>query len=191
MKAIFTGKLEDGFALKQVVRDEEAEDLVIRLMANGVLAEALEVQDPSVLDKRVMGDPDGEHFVVYGQGLGNGFSVFGPFADSDEAHDFAEDNRDEGEEWELFERQDAIDAMPVPDIHQLLEDHPEIHIEQAKDGKWTFRHDDNEVGPDDQYFAKGSFNTKDEAIIAAFDEYGVEFRKSVRVQPQSAPSIRP
>lgn len=58
-----------------------------------------------------------------------------------------------------------------------LEEHPEIHVEQARDGKWTFRHDDNETGPDAEYFRHGLFSTREEAIRAAFDEYGVEIEE--------------
>lgn len=48
---------------------------------------------------------------------------------------------------------------------------PEIHIEQAADGKWNFRHDDNEEEPDDEYFAHGCYPSKRECVIAAFEEY--------------------
>lgn len=103
MKAIFVGTLAGGFAIKAVVEDEVAEDIVVAHLANGELAEALDVDHPANLDKGAKQDKGGRHFVVYGTGLGNGFSVFGPFADSDVAEEFAEDNRSDDDEWELFE----------------------------------------------------------------------------------------
>lgn len=66
-------------------------------------------------------------------------------------------------------------------LQTILEEHPEIHVEQARDGKWNFRHDDNEHGPDDEYFRRGCYVTQAGAILAALDEYGVEIEsKDVR-----------
>lgn len=65
----------------------------------------------------------------------------------------------------------------------ILEGHPEIHIDQARDGKWNFRHDDNAAGPDAEYGRRGSFSTREEAIRAAFDEYGVEVEETSAARP--------
>lgn len=69
------------------------------------------------------------------------------------------------------------------DMEAILEEHPEIHIDQAKDGKWNFRHDDNAAGPDAEYGRRGSFSTREEAIRAAFDEYGVEVEETSAARP--------
>jgi hypothetical protein len=104
MKAIFTGTIAGGFGIKAVVQDDNsAEDMVIALLANGELAEAMNVQDPATLNHPYQKDDSGSYFVVYGKSLGNGFEVFGPFADQDTAEECGEDNRGEDDEWELFQ----------------------------------------------------------------------------------------
>lgn len=104
MKAIMTGTIAGGFSIIRIIKDDEADDLVVRLMADGQIAEALEVADPSSLDKRApAAAPCGSYFVVYGTGIGNGFSMYGPFADDETAGEFAENNRGDDDEWELFE----------------------------------------------------------------------------------------
>lgn len=52
--------------------------------------------------------------------------------------------------------------------------HPEIHIDQAKDGLWHFRHDDNEEPPDDEYWTHGTYGSRGAAIRGAFEEYDIE-----------------
>lgn len=105
MKAIMTGTIAGGFGITKVVQDDEAEDAVVRLMADGQLAEAMDIENPKTLDKRAKGvDQKGSCFIVYGKGLGNGFSMYGPFKDSEYAEEFAEDNLSEDEEWEIFNR---------------------------------------------------------------------------------------
>jgi len=103
MKEIFVGTLAGGFGIKSVVEDEAAEAVVVACLANGQLAEALDVDDPLDMDKHAEVDEAGLHFIVYGKGLGNGFTVYGPFADNEIAMEFGEENRGEDEEWELFE----------------------------------------------------------------------------------------
>lgn len=69
------------------------------------------------------------------------------------------------------------------ELESALEDNSEIHIDQARDGKWNFRHDDNAAGPDAEYGRRGSFSTREEAIRAAFDEYGVEVEETSAARP--------
>ena len=102
MKAIFTGTLAGGFALQSVVKDGEVTDIVADNLSYGRLSEAMDVYSPSNRNKRTAADEEGTHFVVYDRGLSNGNSVFGPFIESDVAEEFAEDNRNEDEEWEIF-----------------------------------------------------------------------------------------
>ncbi len=103
LSAIFTGSISNGFSLSQVVQSEQAEDIVIKHLANGTVADKVEITPPSSIDSSWNDDADGLVFVVYGKGLGNGFEVVGPFVENDVAHEFAEENRDEDDEWEIFE----------------------------------------------------------------------------------------
>ncbi|MCZ2113643.1 MAG: hypothetical protein LC131_07390 [Anaerolineae bacterium] len=107
MKVILTGTIAAGFGIEQIIPDGHdalAEEIVIKHLANGKLAEAIEVDSPRALAKRApKPDPAGTCFVCYGSGIGNGFSMYGPFADTEIASEFAEDNRDDDEEWEIFE----------------------------------------------------------------------------------------
>lgn len=104
MKAIFTGSLKDGFCLEAIVPDEQAENLVVANMANGLLCEAIDVQDPATAERPFRAEPEGKAYVVFGSGLGNGFEVFGPFdQDGDSLNDFAEANRGDDCEWEQFD----------------------------------------------------------------------------------------
>lgn len=75
---------------------------------------------------------------------------------------------------DIGEKSEAVKTAQALYRESLLAEHPEIHIEQARDGKWTFRHDDNEDEPDAEYFAVGEYASRAEAIDAAFGEYGVE-----------------
>ena len=105
MKAILIGTFSGGFGIKSVVPDEKAEDVVVAILANGDLAEAVDITDPSEISKKVNGVPGGTIFVGYATGVANGLSIVGPFDDHDVAEQFAEDNRDEEEEWAIFEIQ--------------------------------------------------------------------------------------
>lgn len=100
--AVFSGSIANGFALKAVVEsDEDADEIVVSYLAKGYLAESLEVSDPAELDKSVQCDEDGKHFVVFGNGLGNPFSVYGPFADLEVAESFGQ-NQQHGDVSEVF-----------------------------------------------------------------------------------------
>jgi hypothetical protein len=101
MKAIFTGSLSEGFGIFGVVDDDDAGGVVAALTKNGLLAEALIVQSPAVLDKAYTQEESGLNFVVFTQGLGSGIEVFGPFTDYDCAHEFGDRNQ-EDDDWELF-----------------------------------------------------------------------------------------
>jgi hypothetical protein len=104
MKAIMTGLLEEGLIIHDVVRGNEADEIVIRLRAEGKPADTLSVYDPATLQKGLEEfDPDGKSFVVYGKGLANGFQMYGPFTERDDADEFAEENRDSDADWEIFE----------------------------------------------------------------------------------------
>lgn len=75
------------------------------------------------------------------------------------------------------------DDADTTELLSHLKEHPEIHIDQARDGKWNFRHDDNAAGPDAEYGRRGSFSTREEAIRAAFDEYGIEVEEMSAARP--------
>lgn len=121
MKAIFIGSLAAGFRINAIVEDATAEDVVVAHLANGNLAEALDVQDPATVDDRAKKDESGTSFIVYGKGLGNGFTVYGPFADDDAAEEFAEQNRGDDNEWELFELTQNADQAGESDAEPCFE----------------------------------------------------------------------
>lgn len=121
-KVIMVGTLSEGFAIHCVTQGNKATEILDRLTGQGRIADALDVQDPLTLDKRAAGVSDeGFHFVVYGKGLGNGFSVYGPFESSDYAEEFGEDNRSEDDEWEIFEL--AIENRPAKDRYTEILQH--------------------------------------------------------------------
>lgn len=70
----------------------------------------------------------------------------------------------------------VTEMVALGDLRAALKRHPEIHVEQAFDGQWNFRHDDNEAGPDDNYSKRGCYLTEAGAILAAFGEYGVDLK---------------
>lgn len=108
MKLILVGTLAGGFAAAAVMRAaEEAKAFVAAKLANGELAEALDIEDPATRDKRVRRDDDGSYVIVFGEGLQGGFAAFGPFADQDIAEEFGEAHRPEDEEWQCFEVETA------------------------------------------------------------------------------------
>lgn len=112
MKAIFKGTLADGLALVNVVEDDVAAVAFAEAEESGKTVGMLDVGDPSTIDKGAIGvDPNGTAFVVYDQGLGNGYQVFGPFENDDVAQQFAEKNRDEDDEWEIFVLNDQPEAV--------------------------------------------------------------------------------
>lgn len=106
MKAIFTGTITHGFGISQVADDATAASVVTAHLAGGVLAEAVEILDPSKLDPSVVPDAAGRQFLVFGKALGNGFEVYGPFAETSDAEEFGEENRVEDGEWQVFSIED-------------------------------------------------------------------------------------
>jgi len=118
MKAILTGTIAGGFGIAAVVPDEQAEDIVLRLMADGKLAEAMDIEDPTTLDKRATGDANGDHFIVFGKGIGNAFLMVGPFADEETAEEFGEAHRADDDEWELFTFARTPTPQPIAGFEQ-------------------------------------------------------------------------
>lgn len=102
MKAIFTGTIEGGFSISAITNvDAVAEDIVIKHLANGQLAEAIEVYSPSTLVKNYNNCDSGLNFISYGTGFSSGIMLVGPFQEYDVATEFAEQERD-SDEWEIF-----------------------------------------------------------------------------------------
>lgn len=101
-KAIFAGSLADGLRIHQVVDNEQAaQDIVTAILANGQIAEAIELQPPSSLAKNGNDCEAGDDFVVFHTGIGNGIQLYGPFEDEDAAFKFGESYRGD-DEWEHF-----------------------------------------------------------------------------------------
>lgn len=104
MKAIVVGTFSGGISIQSVVADELAEDIVVAILADGKLAEAIDIVDPAKVKKNAKVAPGGSIFIGYASGVANGLSIVGPFGDNDYAETFAEENRDE-EEWTILEIQ--------------------------------------------------------------------------------------
>jgi len=83
MKVIFKGSIAGGFELDKLVNDDDAKNAVIKHLANGQLAEALQVKDPASVDKSYERVDAGTIFVVIGTSLSGGFTVYGPFDDNE------------------------------------------------------------------------------------------------------------
>lgn len=101
LMGIFVGNLGSGFSLDAVIGEEQAGSIPV-VDQSGRMNCLLGVQAPSSHDKNRKDDESGRHFIVFGQGLGGGFALFGPFAEYDDAEEFGEEHRDEDEEWEIF-----------------------------------------------------------------------------------------
>ena len=112
LKAILVGTIAGGFSIQQVVNDaDQAAAIVIALLADGKMAEAIDVLLPSSLSKKESDFEQGSQFIVFYSGLGNPCTMYGPFPDEDDyAQEFGERHRSEGEEWELFDNP----TQPVP-----------------------------------------------------------------------------
>lgn len=109
-KAIFTGTFSGGISLSAIVPAQKAEDHVIKLLANGTLAEALAILDPASKKKRYAVDADTLekarcHFYIALRGASalDGIEVYGPFVDDEQAEHFGENVRGEDGEWQLCE----------------------------------------------------------------------------------------
>lgn len=114
--AILVGSIANGFSIEQIVdHATAAENIVIKHLANGLLAESLPVRNPSDRHKHETNFDHGIDFVVFGQGIGNGFSIYGPFPDFDRANEFGEDHRHSDQEWECLQHDSSLDL--VMDAH--------------------------------------------------------------------------
>lgn len=104
--ALLVGSLEHGFAVQSILAESDAEDAVVRLLADGKLAEAIHIVDPSKDDSdyaEYEADPDGELVVIFGT-LGSGIEAFGPYSDHGVAVEFADKHRDEYDApYEIFD----------------------------------------------------------------------------------------
>lgn len=122
-QAIFTGSIADGFSIERIVDDAEtAQNFVIAHLANGKLAEAIEIQPPSTKSKREKDYDNGIDFVVFGSGISNGFTMFGPFPDWETANEFGEAHRGEDEEWEHFQTTDPVTKFECDLLARLKQD---------------------------------------------------------------------
>jgi hypothetical protein len=103
MKAIMTGTISAGFGVERLLDDRAAPAAVAFHLAAGLLAEAVTVHSPKELDKREP-KPDSTGTVIVGffAGVSGGCTLFGPFGSMDIAEEFAENHRDDCEEWAVF-----------------------------------------------------------------------------------------
>jgi len=104
MKAILVGSIVDGFKLVQICTDaEQAEGAVIAHLANGCLAESMDVFDPTSIDPDSTRDMGGKLLVLFDQGLSQGATFYGPFASQEAAQQFGASSVSTGEDWSVFE----------------------------------------------------------------------------------------
>lgn len=98
MYLVFSGSLSSGLRPVQSFPDpEQAEDFVVRLMADGKLAESLPVESPQSSDEH----PEGSVFILLRQGAFDPVTLIGPFLSSDEAQIYTEEKALDA--WELFD----------------------------------------------------------------------------------------
>lgn len=100
MKACFEGRLDLGFDLMGVTEDK----FTYHPKQQGMDVLTIPVQHPSELDPSWTAAPDeGDytHYTLFSGGLNYAMNLFGPFRDWEDASDFGEEHRADGEEWEI------------------------------------------------------------------------------------------
>lgn len=60
---------------------------------------------------------------------------------------------------------------PELDLDEFYRRYPEIHLDETDDGKWNFRHDDNDSVPDRDYWKCGVYETETAAMGGALEQY--------------------
>lgn len=105
--ALLVGSLSGGFIVQSILAESESEDAVVRLLADGKLAEAVEITDPGqAADRKAAefeADPHGHVVVIFGS-LSSGVEAYGPFSDSGTAVEFADAYRETWDtQYEVFE----------------------------------------------------------------------------------------
>lgn len=97
MKAILEGTFETGFSVVAVCAEAKPPEIG----EDGRLIVTMAIDDPASLQSNWT-DQGGARLLAFDAGLGNGFSIYGPFASDDAAEAFGEEHRGEGDEWEIF-----------------------------------------------------------------------------------------
>ena len=117
MKAILTGSISAGFGINKLIENGDvAEQEVIKLLANGTLAEAIEVLNPETRSKVYSADFSGRYLIGLGTGVCNGINIYGPFAKEETAEEFGDACREEDGEWTCFTVEIQPTAEVVPDV---------------------------------------------------------------------------
>ena len=100
--AVIVGSLKDGFSIASIEQGQDAaEELVVKHLADGRLAEWVEVQAPSSVKEDYTDDETGEHFVMLDSGFGEGLILFGPFHHPEDAHQFG-GNESDDQDWSIW-----------------------------------------------------------------------------------------
>lgn len=111
MKAVMTGLISSGFRILEIHNDDEAaEKTVVAMLADGKLAEAIEIEHPSSLDKSIIKPEHGEggrFFIGFSPDVCSGVELYGPFNNEYAAEDFGDRYCGEDSEWALFELEEA------------------------------------------------------------------------------------
>lgn len=111
MNVIFVGTLTDGFCIHSVVHDAETEDAVFALNANGQMTQVVELFNPFEHGMSVEQDFAGCFYVVFVMSIMSGIVVHGPFNDRVVSLEYAEETRDEGEQYEIVELESSDEGF--------------------------------------------------------------------------------
>lgn len=100
--AVIVGSLKDGFSIARIEQGQDAEEeSVVKHLADGRLAEWVEVRAPSSVKEAYTDDETGENFLMLDSGFGEGLTLFGPFHQSEDAEQFGE-NECADQDWSLW-----------------------------------------------------------------------------------------
>jgi hypothetical protein len=198
--AVISGSIAKGFALTQITEDAPAaQKAVTDLLAQGKLAECVEIQKPSAVseNKRQKDFAQGEDYVLFSSGYRCGVTLVGPFPDYETAEEFGEANRSYVEEYELWtyeapsqgqaEKQSRTDLPQVGDVfvsNEALTDTDENGQERSTNAGETWTVTDinpNGEGPNQPNFGL-SCEATGALIYAGVDELASSFSPA---QPQT------
>lgn len=98
--AVLTGSIADGFSIA-LIEDtpQAAEAAVVNALADGKLAEWLEVQAPMAAGQDV--SSEGNIYLALDNGFGEGMTLYGSFEHAEDAEKFGTDECDDND-WSIW-----------------------------------------------------------------------------------------
>lgn len=102
LHVVFAGKLSEGLCAGAILDELAAENLVIKMMADGVSADRIPLSDTKGMegDMQVCEPENAEALALFGS-IGNGLNAYGPFESHEVAREFSELNAGNSP-WEIF-----------------------------------------------------------------------------------------